>query len=161
MHNKCQKHTHILNSHRRKCVVFFVHCIHVRAITSVSSSNSCIIWKQKNSMKMLSANSLKKSGASVCHNPLEPPVNLWTIGTQDREFPLSVHCVKLVSVVSPASVSLRKNAFVFPWMHVRAQFYHQFCDVSVWNFFLLIDTLLNALLPNTAHNKSNTFWLSD
>jgi len=55
---------------------------------------------------MLCVKSLMMSSASVCHNPLEPPVNVWTTGTEGQEFAWSAHHVKFVSVVSPVSVSL-------------------------------------------------------
>ena len=45
-------------------------------------------------------------GASHCHNPLGPPVNLWTTGTVGQQYVLSVLCVKSVSVVAPVSLSL-------------------------------------------------------
>jgi len=50
--------------------------------------------------------SLLMWGASVCCNPMGPPVNLGTTGTVDQQYVLSVFCVKSVSVVSPVSLSL-------------------------------------------------------
>jgi hypothetical protein len=47
---------------------------------------------------------LLMSSATVCPNPLGPPVNLWTSATIDQQFVLSVHSVKFVSVVSPVSL---------------------------------------------------------
>jgi len=45
---------------------------------------------------------------------LGPPVNLWTTGTVGQQFVLSVHCVKLVGVVSPlVTVILSRNVFIF------------------------------------------------
>jgi len=55
---------------------------------------------------MLIGKSLMMLGPSVCHNPLEPPANLWTVGTEGRWFVLSVHCVKFLSAVSLVSLSL-------------------------------------------------------
>jgi len=58
-------------------------------------------------MKMLfGKESLLMWGASVCCNPLGPPVNLWTTGTVGQQYVLSVLCVKSVSVVAPVSLSL-------------------------------------------------------
>ena len=45
-------------------------------------------------------------GGSVCRNPLEPPVNLWTTGIVGRQLVLSIHCVKFVPVMSSVSLSV-------------------------------------------------------
>ena len=47
-------------------------------------------------------------GGSLCHNTLGPPVYLWTTGTLDQQFVLSVHSVQFVSVASPVSSSSDK-----------------------------------------------------
>ena len=71
-------------------------------------------------------------GASLCHYPLGPPVNLWTTSTVGQQFVLSVHCVKLVWVVSPpVTVILTRNVFNFWWMCIRVWCCYEFCDVSV------------------------------
>ena len=43
---------------------------------------------------------------SVYHNPLGPPVNLFTTGTVGWQFVLSVHYAKFVSLTSSVSLSL-------------------------------------------------------
>jgi len=45
-------------------------------------------------------------GGSVCHNPLGPPVNLWTTGTVGQQLVLSIHCVQFVPVMSSVSLSV-------------------------------------------------------
>ena len=56
-------------------------CLPYLAVKTLSGEGSLLMW-----------------GDSVCHNPLRPPVNLWTIGTVGQQVVLSIHCVKFVSV---------------------------------------------------------------
>lgn len=66
-------------------------------------------------VKMLSMEGpLLMWGGSDCCNPLGPPANLWTTGTESQQFVLSGHCMKFVSVTSPTSLSVTtggKNYF--------------------------------------------------
>jgi len=116
-------------------------------------------------VKRLSAEgSLLKWGGSVCHNPLRPPVNLWTAGSSRL----------MVCIVSPLCEVCVSNAIC------NCQCHHSFWEemssssnhcVSESNTntsyvisggvrFLLVAVLLNAPWCNSAHNKTNSFWLS-
>jgi len=84
-------------------------------------------------------------GACVCCYPLRPPINLRTTGTVGRQFVLSVHCVKFMSVLSPV-----------PWSDSNSNV-SSVMSRSVR--FVLVAILQIAFWPNSAHTKPNTFWL--
>jgi len=113
-YNNCQKQTHFLNSHIRQWRPTFVQCVqNWWSYLFVTCTNICIISKKKNLKTLSKKESLLMWGASVCHNPLGTPVNLWTTGAVGQCV-LSLHCVKLASAVSlSATISLSRNDFIF------------------------------------------------
>jgi len=101
--------------------------------TYLSLPPTAVFFQNKRTWKHAGGGeSLLMWAASLFHYPLGHPVNLWTTGTVGQQFVLSVHCVKLVWVVSPhVTVILSRNVFIFWWMFIRVWCYYQFCDVSV------------------------------
>ena len=47
----------------------------------ISYTNSCIVSKKKSVKTLNAIESLVMWGATVCHNPMGPPANLWITGT--------------------------------------------------------------------------------
>jgi hypothetical protein len=90
--------------------LILLHCIRQWQLCLVSSLFSCLIdgaCLPCLSVKMLSVEgSLLMLSGLDCRNPLGPPVNLWTTGTESQQFVLSVHCMKFVFVTSPISLSV-------------------------------------------------------
>ena len=60
---------------------------------------------------------LLMSSASVSHNALGPPVNLWTPATIGQHFLLRVHSVKFASVMSPVSLHSEPKCRVLMNVH--------------------------------------------
>ena len=64
-------------------------CLPCLAVKMLSEEGSLLMW-----------------GGFVCHNPLRPPVNLWTTGIVGQQFVLSVHCMKFEPVTSSVTLSV-------------------------------------------------------
>lgn len=89
--------------------------------------------------------------------PLGPPISLWTTGTVSRQFALSVHCVKFVSVTSsvPLSVSMSLRATPSSDECLSGSDYNISSVMSHSTWFLLVVKLVNV--HNSAHNKYNAY----
>jgi hypothetical protein len=98
-------------------------------------------------------------GTSFCRNTLGPPISLWTTGTVSRQFVLSVHCVKFVSVTSsmPLSVSLSLWAATSSDECLSGSDYTIGSVTSHSTRFLLVAKLV--AVHNSAHNKHNAYWI--
>ena len=157
LHNNCQKQTHDLNCHVRHWGPSFIHHVQVLVIISTCLFHQllydCKIEQHENANGQ---ESLLVWSASVCHNPLEPPVNFWTTGTVGQ-FVLSFHCVKFLSVVSPVSMSVSLSLWA-EMLHLLI-IVHQslilisFLDVSEVRFLMVV-ILLNTLWPNSSTHQT-------
>jgi hypothetical protein len=96
---------------------------------------------------------------SFCRNQLGPPISLWTTGTLSRQFVLSVHCVKFVSVTSSVPLTVSLSLWVTPSSDERlSESDYNISSVMSHSIrFLLVNKLVNV--HNSAHNKHNAYWI--
>jgi hypothetical protein len=100
---------------------------------------------------------LLMSSASVCCKPLEPPANLWTPTTKGQVCIGSPQCEVCVSNVTCVSSLWAKMSCSNECASKSNSNISSMMSQSVR--FLLVAILLNALQPNSAHTKPNTFRL--
>ena len=98
-------------------------------------------------------------GDSFCRNPLGPPISLWTTGTLvSRQFVLSVHSAKFVSVTSSVPLSVSLSLWADPSSdECLSGSDYNISSMSHSTRFLLVTKLVNACI--STHNKHNAYWI--
>ena len=115
LHNNCQKQTQILNCNAKQWGLSFILCVQVMVIIPICLFHQQLYnFKTEEHENALWGRALLMWDASVCRNPLGPPVHLWTIVRVGRHVcivrPLCEVCVSSVTCVT---VTLSRNVFVF------------------------------------------------